>query len=1673
MKRERTSCIVDLISTRSNRVEPGINLRDVASHMLGTKSSSVIVVEENVAVGIITERDIVRFMRQHLPPEQTAREFMTSPVHCVPANMPFQKAYREATALGIRHIVVIDPAGQPLGIVNESDFRKHLGTDFFLQLNTADTLMERTFPRLTASARLDDALTAMDAVSASCVFVVDGKKPLGIVTEHDALRLFLDNLSNPTLEEVMTRPAITIPADHPLTDAAQLMLDRNIRHLGIVDQEGWLVGMLSEHALMSPLSLGHVDSALSEQQSVFRCRERMLEEIAANERYQRALLDNFPFLVWLKDTDSRFLTTNRAFANAVSLPGAQDLVGKTDLDFWPDEMANQFRADDFEVMTSRKNKIVVEPIIVNQQVTWHETYKAPVVGEDGALLGTVGFARDISEQKRAEQAMQLRNAALAAMIGGESLGRALELLAMSVEAEMADWRCSIMLCDESRQQLTIGAAPSLPSHFSKAIDGMRIDEGLSSCSMAAAQRQRVIVENIFEQAQCAPFHDLARQTEIAACWSDPIIGPDGLLLGTFAAFSRAPARPSEKELGILTLACQLAALLIDHHHRSLELGGSLETFQGIFNSISEALVILGEDGRFLDVNSGAELLAGASRAQLIGEAYQRFIEPGLTNVSTVERHLEAAFGGTPNCFEIFAKSCSGDVFPAEVRFQKAKYFAKPVVIASVIDITERKNAELRLEVEHDLAQALAANLPRDAALFELLKSTLRFPNIDAATLHTRQADGSYRLTAYTGLSEEFARQIEQLAPDAPLARAATSGKSICNCLPTADHCCDEPIFASQALQAEGLGCLAAMPLIHDGAPVACITLCGHADNGILPSTLRSLDLLGCRFSQGLQQIEAQEVARQLQHNLSGVFDSLKHFIFVVSHQGTILHYNRAVAEDLGYGPTRLIGQPISVVHPEALRAQGLKMKDEVLANLRSTFSLPLLDTSGRQVMVETHVTHGYWDGQPALIGTSQDISERLIAEERQKLAASVFDNAHEGIVITDSKGIILEVNSTFSELTGYAREEAIGKTPSMLKSGHHDPGFYREMWEKIAEDGYWRGEIWNRKKSGEIFVELLTISSVRNRKGDIANFVAIFSDITLIKQHQQRLEHLAHYDALTQLPNRMLLGDRLQLAMAQTERSGKMLAICYLDLDNFKPINDRFGHSAGDFLLIEVAQRLKSCVRSGDTVSRLGGDEFVLLVSNLDDVHECNQAINRIISALTQPFRISEHTVTISASIGVTLYPHDGSDADTLIRHADQAMYAAKQGGRNRHHLFDPENDRRTRVRREEIVRIREGLANGEFRLYFQPKVNMRKGLVTGAEALIRWQHPIDGLLLPGRFLPALEDSEVDIELGDWVIREALQQMEKWHDQGVDLPVSINISGKHLQHEGFSRRLGELLAAHPKVSPGQIELEVLETAALEDMANVAELFAECRRLGVSFALDDFGTGYSSLTYFRQLPADVLKIDQSFIRNMLDDSDDLAIVEGVIGLTQAFRRQVIAEGVETVEHGLILLLLGCDMAQGFGIAHPMPAIQLPEWIRGFRPDELWGLATAFKWSHEDLPMLIADVDHNRWKKALLAYLDDKTDKLQPPELDHHQCRFGRWYYSDEGQRYADVEAFRMLEGLHRHLHVLAGELVACHDSGTTSDLGDLKRDFETQSLRLTECIQQIQAEVLLNSKLPRQ
>jgi len=583
------------------------------------------------------------------------------------------------------------------------------------------------------------------------------------------------------------------------------------------------------------------------------------------------------------------------------------------------------------------------------------------------------------------------------------------------------------------------------------------------------------------------------------------------------------------------------------------------------------------------------------------------------------------------------------------------------------------------------------------------------------------------------------------------------------------------------------------------------------------------------------------------------------------------------------------------------------------------------------------------NGKPLrMSGTHSDITNRKLAEEKLKLAASVFSHAGEGIIITDDKATIIDVNDAFTSITGFSREEAIGKNPRFLHSGRQSPEFYNDMWQALLKEGYWSGEVWNRHKNGEVYAVMKTISAVRDEHNITTHYVSLGNDITQMKEHQNQLERIAHYDILTNLPNRSLLADRLSQAMLHCSRHEQSLAVVFLDLDGFKVINDTYGHGMGDELLIAISVRMKEALRECDSLARIGGDEFIAVLADLAKVEDCEPILERLLLAASEPITISDIVINLSASIGVTLYPQDSVDADLLIRHADQAMYAAKESGKNRYHFFDTVQDDAIKIQREGLEAIRSALDNHQFVLHYQPKVNMRTGKVVGVEALIRWQHPKRGLLNPIEFLPVIENSPMSIEMGEWVIDNALTQISQWQKMGINLPVStsVNIAAVQLQQPDFTHRLTKLLAAHPTVEPRYLELEVLETSAIADVHHVSKIMNECMALGVNFALDDFGTGYSSLTYLRRLPASLIKIDQSFVRDMLSDVDDLAIVEGVIALAKSFKRDVIAEGVETIEHGTALLQLGCELAQGYGIARPMPGGDIPSWTRDWQPDVSW-------------------------------------------------------------------------------------------------------------------------------------
>ncbi len=749
------------------------------------------------------------------------------------------------------------------------------------------------------------------------------------------------------------------------------------------------------------------------------------------------------------------------------------------------------------------------------------------------------------------------------------------------------------------------------------------------------------------------------------------------------------------------------------------------------------------------------------------------------------------------------------------------------------------------------------------------------------------------------------------------------------------------------------------------------------------------------------------------------------------------YLSERLTENIGVDPASLIGKSQQeLMSPSALDEawsehmarieQHQTFKDFEYRMQLPDGTMPFVSISGAPVFDASGQFVGYR-------GVGHDITQRKLAEEQLRQAATVFEHTNEGIIITATDGRILDVNAAFSTITGYQRHEVIGQNPRLLSSGGQGADFYLKMWDTISREGCWRGEVWNRRKDGSIFAEMLTITAVPDPQGQVSHYVGMFHDITTVKEQQARLEHFAHYDALTQLPNRVLLADRLQQGIYQAERRGTEVAVVYLDLDGFKAVNDLHGHSSGDKLLIELSARMKQALRDGDTLARLGGDEFVAVLLDLKSHAESKPILDRLLQLAALPVRIEGKEMRVSASLGVTFFPqNENLDADQLLRQADQAMYVAKQSGKSRYHVFDTDQDRAIRGRHESVERIREALENQEFVLYYQPKINMRSGEVIGAEALIRWQHPEQGILPPSSFLPLVEDHELIKPIGDWVIETALCQMEAWQQQGLRLPVSVNIAGRQLQSPEFLDKLRVALHLHPDVAR-MLEMEVLESSALEDIARISQLITACQEMGVNFHLDDFGTGYSSLTYLKRLPAQTLKIDQSFVRDMLEDPDDLAILDAIIGLADSFQLHTIAEGVETDAHIHLLLRIGCDLAQGYAIARPMPAADLPSWLAN-RQKAL--TAPPAKITRGNLPVLFAMTELRAWIKSFALHLRDH--QMAQPPLDHHQCRFGQWLDRTSSNMEANHPLLQKILSLHEEIHQRANDLLNIKQKGCAGD-----------------------------------
>ncbi|WP_440063148.1 sensor domain-containing protein [Pseudomonas syringae] len=568
-------------------------------------------------------------------------------------------------------------------------------------------------------------------------------------------------------------------------------------------------------------------------------------------------------------------------------------------------------------------------------------------------------------------------------------------------------------------------------------------------------------------------------------------------------------------------------------------------------------------------------------------------------------------------------------------------------------------------------------------------------------------------------------------------------------------------------------------------------------------------------------------------------------------------------------------------------------------------------------------------GDACLLTISRDITESQLMQEKLHLAATVFESTAEGVLITDTDQRISAVNRAFTEITGYSESEAIGQTPRLLASGQHDSAFYASMWHQLTAEGHWQGEISNRRKNGELYPSWLTVSAVRNKENLLTHFVAVFADISSLKHAQARLDYQAHHDPLTGLPNRTLFESRLQSALLHSEESGSLGAVLFLDLDRFKHINDSLGHPVGDLLLKGIAHRLKETLRDIDTVARLGGDEFIVLLPGLLQPSDAKAIANKLLACFSTPFEAGEHELYISPSIGSCVFPTDGTDVATLVKNADAAMYRSKAQGRNRVESYTRDLTEQASERIALEQELRRALDRNQLSLAYQPKISLLTHTLVGAEALIRWSHPTFGEVPPEHFITLAEENGMILQIGDWVLEQACRQMGAWRKTCTPFgPMSVNLAGAQLRQPNLVERIEQLLTDNGLV-PDCLQLEITENFIMSQTQDALAVLHKLKQLGVQLAIDDFGTGYSSLSYLKRLPLDILKIDQSFIRGLPEDTHDAAIVRAIIALGRSMQLTVIAEGVETHEQQQFLSEEGCEQIQGYIISLPLQPDEFSE------------------------------------------------------------------------------------------------------------------------------------------------
>ena len=1186
--------------------------------------------------------------------------------------------------------------------------------------------------------------------------------------------------------------------------------------------------------------------------------EKILKE---REYYQRALLDGFPFMVWLKDEKSRFLAVNQAFADACNLSCPSELEGKTDFDYWSQDLASAYQEDDRAVLRSGNSKNIEELIEINGERIWFETYKSPIKIND-KIIGTVGSARNITERKLNELALKKESEKNATLLHNASDG--------------------IHIIDTN---------------------GYLLEASHSFCKNLGYSYQEMIGMHV-------------------AQWNDSFIGQDAseVLRRDFARQESIQIETVHKhrngslidvEINIVPMLLEEKKLLFCSSRNITErklaekaIEFAAKEKQLLLDSTGEGIFGLDIIGRCTFVNKAATQLLGYQLSELLGQEILKIIQ---------HSHSDGSFYA-PSQSEIYQTLKSGSATQSEneVFWHKndscfpVEFSAHPIIDADInygavivfTDISKRKQTEKALTDSHNLLQTIINSVPlrvfwKDKQ-FRYLGCNPLFA-LDSGMNSPEDLVGKDDFQMGWKDQAELYRMDDRLVMESGIPKIAF----------------DEPQTTPDGDQIWLR--TSKVPLFNDAK--------------------QTIGILGI-YEDITQHKLMEQALKESELIMQAILDNSPFFVWLKDTEGRYLKINRAFADLITLqDPKQIVGKTDFDLWPKKL-AEQYQADDEIvlLTQRRKHIESEALFDGHQSYWIETYKTPVI-DSENNILGTvgfSHDITERKKSELELRIAATAFES-QEGMMVCDADNNILRVNNAFTKITGYCLDDVVGKNPSILKSDRQDEQYYIALWNQIKTNGSWEGDIWNKRKNGEVYPVHLIITAIKDNTDTITHYVATITDITQSKAATAEIERLAFYDSLTGLPNRRLLIDRLQQALAASGRNNQNGALLFIDLDNFKNLNDALGHDIGDLLLQQVATRLSSCVRGSDTVARLGGDEFVVLLEylgeqTLEAATQVEAIGKKILYAINQPYQLVNQAHITSASIGVTLFDQRHASLEDLLKHADIAMYQSKKAGRNTLRFFDPQMQANLNTRLTLETDLRFALSEHQFQLYYQPQVS-HIGHFIGAEALIRWHHPKRGIVSPIEFISVAEEANLILLLGDWIIETACQQLKNWgkNIQTRQLQLAVNVSARQFRQSNFTIKIAQILES-TGINPENLKLELTESLFLDDIDDTIATMISLRELGVQFSMDDFGTGYSSLSNLKKLPIQQLKIDQSFVRDITTDSDDAIIVQTIIAMAKNLQIEVIAEGVETEAQRSFLEQHDCLLYQGFLYSEPLPIEQ---------------------------------------------------------------------------------------------------------------------------------------------------